>query len=173
MFYWNYVEDIVTPQDTDHSEYSSIKRFWTFIKHQKSDFSNIAPLKVAGRLITDTKMKAETLNHQFQSVFTRETDFQRYPAHNMSSDLAIYQHHSAWCGETAEKPETWESSWSILTTLARECWNLPKPLLILSPELFANLSLRVVCLRIGNTPMSRLSLRKDKSMILLIIVTSA
>ena len=72
-------EDIVTPQETDQSDYSSMKRFWTFIKHQKSDFSSIAPLKVAGRLITDTKTKAETLNHQFQSVFTRETDFKGTP----------------------------------------------------------------------------------------------
>jgi hypothetical protein len=74
--YWQYVEDTVTPKDSDHSEYSGMKRFWTFVKHRRSDFSNISPLKVAGRLITDSKQKAEALNNQFQSVFTKETDFQ-------------------------------------------------------------------------------------------------
>ena len=40
----------------------------------------------------------------------------------------------------------------FLTTLARECLrNLPKPLLILSSEFVANLSVTVVCLQIGNT----------------------
>ena len=64
---WQHIDDIVTPQDTDRNEYSDMKRFWTFIKHQRSDCSNITPLKVNGRLITDSKIKAETLNHQFQS----------------------------------------------------------------------------------------------------------
>ena len=110
--YWQYVDDIVTSQDTDHNEYSGMKRFWTFIKHQRSDFSNIAPLKVNGRLITDPKMKAETLNHQFQSVFTRETDFQPMSPEICHPYSSAYQHHGTWCGETAEKFEAWKSIWS-------------------------------------------------------------
>ena len=77
--YWDYVEDTVTPRESDLGEYGGMKRFWTFIKHQRSDHSSIAPLKVAGRLITDSRQKAETLNNQFQSVFTLETDFEFTP----------------------------------------------------------------------------------------------
>ena len=47
-----------------------MKKFWKFIKHQKTDYSGVAPLKVNGKLINDPKEKAEVLNEQFQSVFT-------------------------------------------------------------------------------------------------------
>ena len=77
--YWRYVEDTVTPQDSETGEYGSMKKFWTFIKHQRSDHSNVAPLKVAGRLTADPRIKAEALNKQFQSVFTTETDFEFRP----------------------------------------------------------------------------------------------
>ena len=52
-----------------------MKRFWTYIKHQKTDHSGVAPIKVDGRLASEPKQKAEALNTQFQSVFTRESDF--------------------------------------------------------------------------------------------------
>ena len=77
--YWQYVESIVTPQEEDQDQFSSLKRFWTFIKHKKSTNSGIAPLKVNGKLITDSTEKAEALNNQFQSVFTQETDFHLQP----------------------------------------------------------------------------------------------
>ena len=51
-----------------------MKRLWTFIKHRRSNFSSISPLKVAGKLITYAKMLAETLNYQFQSwLLERQT----------------------------------------------------------------------------------------------------
>ena len=74
--YWKHAEHIISPQEADTNPYASMKRFWTFIKHKKSDFSGVAPLRVDGKLINDAKRKANTLNNQFHSVFTRETDFQ-------------------------------------------------------------------------------------------------
>ena len=73
--YWNYVEEIVTPQESDPSSFSSMKRFWKFIKYKATDFNGVASLKVDGKLINEPKLKAEALNNQFQSVFTNETEF--------------------------------------------------------------------------------------------------
>ena len=48
------------------------KPFWKYIKQQRKDSVGIAPLKPKGKvdLITDSKAKAESLNEQFQSVFS-------------------------------------------------------------------------------------------------------
>ena len=73
--YWAYVAEIVTPQECDPNAFASMKRFWKFIKHKAADFNGVAPLKVDGKLVTDSRLKAEALNSQFQAVFTRETDF--------------------------------------------------------------------------------------------------
>ena len=73
--YWNYVEEIVTPQDTDSNSFSSMKRFWKFIKYKATDFNGVASLKVDGKLINEPTRKAEALNSQFQSVFSNETNF--------------------------------------------------------------------------------------------------
>ena len=64
----------MTPKEDDRSPFDSLKRFWTYIKHKKTAFNGIAPLKKDGKLTTDPKSKAEILNAQFQSVFTRETE---------------------------------------------------------------------------------------------------
>ncbi|XP_072028355.1 uncharacterized protein [Amphiura filiformis] len=101
--YWQYVEDIVTPQDSDRSDYSSIKRFWTFIKHKNSDFSNISPLKVAGRLITDSKMKAETLNRQFQS----ESDFNFTPSNSSYISMPSINITVPGVEKLLKKSQTW------------------------------------------------------------------
>jgi len=71
--YWEYVAEIVTPQDSDSNGFSNMKRFWKFIKHQATDVHGVSPLKVDGKLVIDPKQKAEALNSQFQSVFTHET----------------------------------------------------------------------------------------------------
>ena len=71
--YWNYIEGIVSPQTEDKTPSNCMKRFWTYIKNRKTDFNGIAPLKVNGKLFTEPKARAEVLNDQFQSVFTRET----------------------------------------------------------------------------------------------------
>jgi hypothetical protein len=52
-------------------------RFWTYIKHKKSDKSGVAPLRKNGRLETDPINKANILNEQFQSVFSPSTNIDR------------------------------------------------------------------------------------------------
>ena len=68
--YWQYVENLFTPLD-DHSQFGGKKKFYKFIKHKKSDYNGVAALKVDGRLVNDSKGKADILNQHFQSVFTR------------------------------------------------------------------------------------------------------
>ena len=47
-----------------------LKRFWTYIKHQRTSSVGVAPLKSEGKLITDAKEKAEILNKQFFTAFS-------------------------------------------------------------------------------------------------------
>ena len=72
--YWNYVEDLITPT-TEGNEYLGMKRFWTFVKHQRKDVNGVAPLNHNGQTATEAKEKADVLNAQFESVFSRETPF--------------------------------------------------------------------------------------------------
>ena len=54
------------------------KPFWKFIKAQRKDTTGVAPLKRGGKLFSDGQTKADILNRQFSSVFTRE-DFCNIP----------------------------------------------------------------------------------------------
>ena len=67
--YWTYIENIVTPKQDDNS-FSNMKKFWSYIKSKKTDYSGVSSLKQDGRLISDPKQKSDSLNHQFQSVFS-------------------------------------------------------------------------------------------------------
>ena len=67
--YWDYVESIVTPQDQEN-EYAGMKRFWTYIKHRKSDNVGVSSLKSEGKLYSHPIDKADILNKQFKSVFS-------------------------------------------------------------------------------------------------------
>jgi hypothetical protein len=67
--YWQYVENIVVEPD---QKQTTSKKFYTYLKHNKTDRSGIAPLRDQGRLHTDPIDKANILNQQFQSVFTKE-----------------------------------------------------------------------------------------------------
>ena len=51
------------------------KPFWSYIKQQRRDTVGVAPLKDKNTptLVTENKGKAEILNQQFKSVFTRNT----------------------------------------------------------------------------------------------------
>ena len=71
--YWSYVEGIIEPLD-EEQPYQGMKRFWTFMKHARSDGSGIVPLRRNGLLVSDSKGKAEILNAQFESVFTQDGD---------------------------------------------------------------------------------------------------
>jgi len=61
--YTNYIRDKVM---------ESPKQFWSFIKSLKKDSTGIPALKENGVLVTDSKQKADTLNRQYQSQFTKE-----------------------------------------------------------------------------------------------------
>ena len=57
-----------------------MKKIWTLIKSKKPDYSGVSSLKQDGRLITDSKQKSNSLNDQFQSVFSE-------PVHITSSEI--------------------------------------------------------------------------------------
>jgi hypothetical protein len=62
-----YMEDV----STDYKENS--KKLWSFIKSKGQEWTGVAPLKnKMGFLQSDNKSKAEILNEQFQSMFTKE-----------------------------------------------------------------------------------------------------
>ena len=46
--------------------------FWSYIKSLRKDTGGIAPLKDNGRLHADSKEKADILNRQYESTWTRE-----------------------------------------------------------------------------------------------------
>ena len=54
-------------------------KFWSYIKNKDQEFSEVAPLKnKAGFIQSDNLSKANILNDQFHSVFTKE-DHTNYP----------------------------------------------------------------------------------------------
>jgi len=62
-----YMEDI----STNYKDNS--KKFWSYIKSKGQEWVGVAPLKNSmGFIQSDNKSKAEILNQQFQSVFTKE-----------------------------------------------------------------------------------------------------
>ena len=73
--YWKYVEGIVTPQTDGEQGNGANKRFWTFIKHKKSDGNFIPPLKSNGLLHPGSKEKANILNNQFQKAFSESIHY--------------------------------------------------------------------------------------------------
>ena len=47
-----------------------MKKFWTYIKSKKTDYNGVSSLKQEGKLITEPRQKSNSLNKQFQSVFS-------------------------------------------------------------------------------------------------------
>jgi hypothetical protein len=74
--YWSYFEDIVTPKmhKQEDTIRNSMKRFWTFIKHKKSDGNTIPPLKSNGVLHSQSEEKANILIKKFQKAFSEKTE---------------------------------------------------------------------------------------------------
>ena len=76
--YWKYVHfTLLGLQDPDETADTSApvknsKRFFSFLKSQRSESCGVAPLKKDGMLISDSQGKANVLNDQFTSVFTRD-----------------------------------------------------------------------------------------------------
>jgi hypothetical protein len=72
---WDYVNNIIGEGfDSNNS-----KPFWNYIKSKKQDNIGVAPLKLDGNLVTDSKGKANILINQFKSVFTIEKDSNKMP----------------------------------------------------------------------------------------------
>ena len=57
---------------TEALNVNDTKPFWKFVRSKRCDNTGIAPLKDDGRLFSDSQNKADILNRQFTSVFTRE-----------------------------------------------------------------------------------------------------
>ncbi len=66
--HWTYVNEILT----NSLEEGSNKSFWKYIKAKRSDNVGVAGLKHGGILHQESKAKAEILNNQFRSVFTKD-----------------------------------------------------------------------------------------------------
>ena len=70
-----YIEGIITPETDDRAGNGNcIKRFWTYIKHERSDNNTIPPLKSEGILHPGSKDKANILNNQFQKAFSTKSE---------------------------------------------------------------------------------------------------
>ena len=69
--YWSHIEDVITPLE-EENKYVGLKRFWGFIKRVKKDYESVSSLKNDGKIITEAEEKANLLNRQFESVFTKE-----------------------------------------------------------------------------------------------------
>ena len=65
--HWEYLNDLFTTHD---EESPKLKRFWSYIKHQKKSNVGIPPLKDKGCLVVDPKLKAEVLSRQFNTAFS-------------------------------------------------------------------------------------------------------
>ena len=70
--YWDYIEGMITPNTENENKPEVPKKFWTYIKHCKSNHKNIPPLKSDGILHHNSRKKADILNNQFKSVFTHD-----------------------------------------------------------------------------------------------------
>ena len=71
--YWRYIESIVTPSE-ESDERSSMKKFWTYIKHKRTESSGISVLRSDGLLHSDPVKQATILNTQFQSAFSEKSE---------------------------------------------------------------------------------------------------
>lgn len=61
---WNYIgKFFIEPsqQEAEEDAKPCLKKFWTYIKHQRTANTGTAPLKALSRLVTDPKQKAGEL----------------------------------------------------------------------------------------------------------------
>ena len=58
------------PTEEDKAEVS--KRFWSYVKSKKKDSCSVTPLRMDEVLVSDSRGRANILNHQYCSVFTNE-----------------------------------------------------------------------------------------------------
>ena len=66
--YWSYIDDVLKPSMEDGNN----KPFWRFVKSRRQDNIGVSDLRVGSTLHNDNQEKAEILNDQFTSVFSKE-----------------------------------------------------------------------------------------------------
>ena len=77
--HYQYVESILTDEENPNGV---SKKFWSYLKHKRSDECGIGALLDGNRLITDPSEKADLLNRQFHSVFTTTDKAQPTPSYD-------------------------------------------------------------------------------------------
>jgi hypothetical protein len=82
--YWLYIEDVISPLDSTDT-YKSCKRFWSFIKHSRSDITGMPPLKHNGLMVPDAVDQEKLLNDTVYSTFTSAPGNSCLPHHTCSS----------------------------------------------------------------------------------------
>ena len=70
--YWHHIENNILGDKNEENFGETQKKFWKHVKSVKRDRTGTAPLKENGLLVSDSKSKARILNHQYQSVFSKE-----------------------------------------------------------------------------------------------------
>ena len=70
--YWDYINNLIDPPDSDKDRASNQKRFWNYIKSLRRDNCGVSPLRFEGKLHSAPGDKANILNRQYESVFTKE-----------------------------------------------------------------------------------------------------
>ena len=74
--YWDFIDNLISIDNEDHlltdKRPPKQKRIFQYIKSLRKECSGVPSLKQGDRLITDTIGKAQALNDQYQSVFTKE-----------------------------------------------------------------------------------------------------
>ena len=91
----DYVHNFLDPQTETNS-----RKLWRYLQAKRQDSVWVATLKTDGKLISDPKGKAEFLNSQFSSAFTRE-DMEYLPETGPS-------HFSLWRPSTSPG-QAWKS----------------------------------------------------------------
>ena len=119
--YWDYVEDLIMPKD-EHSleeKFSVSKKFYTFIKHKKTDSTGIKTLKKNGVTVTDPENKADPLNNHFHSVFSQQIPmklsalcayFSNFFQNNQNDMPEIHVTENG-VNKTSEDPKHFQSCW--------------------------------------------------------------
>ena len=88
--YWKYINNLIEPpsEEGEHKG-SNQKRFWNYVKSLRRDNCGVAPLRDNGILNSAPIDKANILNRQYESVFTREdTSNIPSPSGNPYPDMA-------------------------------------------------------------------------------------
>ena len=78
--YWQHLEIVIDFGDPDSEDRAGKQKwFWSFVKSLKKDNSGIAPLKEKGKMHAEPTDKANILNRQYESVYTKEDDREQVP----------------------------------------------------------------------------------------------